>query len=51
MKDFLELFNFEFAPASFSEFIVGLINVIIFSFELTAVEKKMIKKDKIFSIQ
>jgi len=40
MKDFLELFNFEFAPASFSEFIVGLINIIIFSFLTRFIYKK-----------
>jgi len=40
MKDFLELFNFEFAPASFSEFIVGLITTIVFSFFIRSIYKK-----------
>lgn len=31
MSDFLEIFNFELSPASFSEFIVSLISNIIFS--------------------
>ena len=40
MKDFLELFNFEFAPASFSEFIVGLITTVVFSFFIRSIYKK-----------
>ena len=40
MKDLLELFNFEFAPASFSEFIVGLITTVVFSFFIRSIYKK-----------
>ena len=40
MKDFLELFNFEFAPASFSEFLISLITTIVFSFFIRSVYKK-----------
>lgn len=40
MKDFLELFNFEFAPASFSEFLIGLITTVIFSLFIRSIYKK-----------
>ena len=40
MKDFLELFNFEFAPASFSEFIIGLITTVVFSLFIRSTYKK-----------
>jgi hypothetical protein len=40
MKDFLELFNFEFAPASFSEFLIGLITTIVFSILIRSIYKK-----------
>ena len=40
MKDFLELFNFEFAPASFSEFLIGLITTVVFSLFIMYIYKK-----------
>ena len=40
MKDFLELFNFEFAPASFSEFLIGLITTVVFSLCIRSIYKK-----------
>ena len=40
MNDFFELFNIELSPASFTDFLIGLINTVIFSIAVSYIYRK-----------